>query len=75
MTGNVWEWVWDRHVNYPVPGEKTNPKGPEAGANRLLRGGGWTTYDLSRLRVTFRNVNPPTIRDRMHGFRLVLDVD
>jgi formylglycine-generating enzyme required for sulfatase activity len=40
MHGNVWEWCWDWHGNYPT-GEVTDPQGPNTGQERVLRGGCW----------------------------------
>ena len=35
--GNVWEWTWDLHAEYP--GSATDPLGAEAGETRVFRGG------------------------------------
>lgn len=38
MSGNVWEWCYDRLGEYPNYLQK-NPKGPSCGNNRICRGG------------------------------------
>ena len=40
MSGNVWEWVWDWFGDYPDVAQ-TDPTGPAAGDNRVVRGGRW----------------------------------
>jgi formylglycine-generating enzyme required for sulfatase activity len=70
MTGNVWEWVtdWyapDYYANSPVE----NPKGPDSGRSKILRGGSW--FDIpTNLRTTFRSWNRPGLRNFYNGFRL-----
>ena len=39
MLGNVWEWTGDRYGGYPF-GSVTDPRGPESGSYRVIRGGG-----------------------------------
>ena len=39
MHGNVVEWCQDRYAG--TPGAGTDPQGPEAGDDRILRGGSW----------------------------------
>ena len=40
MHGNIWQWTNDWYGEYNLD-EKINPKGPEKGANKIIRGGGW----------------------------------
>ncbi len=47
MTGNAWEWVWDRVGPPPgAAGVEVDPTGQAEGPLRGLRGGGW--YDPPR---------------------------
>ncbi len=70
MSGNVWEWCGDWYGDYGS-GSQTNPKGPSAGSDRVLRGGGWGDY-AGRCRVSRRNDYTPDSRGLDNGFRLVL---
>lgn len=40
MSGNAWEWCWDREGDYEKP-KAFDPKGPDTGGMRLTRGGSW----------------------------------
>lgn len=72
MHGNVWEWCSDWFYNYPS-GTLTDPKGPNRGCWRVLRGGAWdeTPYYA---RCAFRYYNTPQTRFITCGFRVVLEV-
>ena len=52
MYGNVAEWVWDYYGAYPAE-EQTDPTGPESGALRVYRGGGWNDF-AKNLRSAYR---------------------
>jgi len=51
MSGNVAEWVWDAHADYP-PDAVTDPTGPTSGpvnvweATRIHRGGSWSVSEM-----------------------------
>lgn len=56
MAGNVWEWCadWYDEGTYK-DGADRNPKGPEQGTSRVVRGGSWLfDYDGARCAVRFR---------------------
>jgi formylglycine-generating enzyme required for sulfatase activity len=68
MHGNVYEWCNDWLGSYPE-GAVTDPRGPEKGHERVLRGGSW--FDLGRsLRSAFRYASAPDERFHFIGVRL-----
>ena len=68
MSGNVFEWVWDRFGDYSS-NNGTDLVGPDSGSYRVFRGGSW--IDSARCtRVSFRLYDAPTSRDYYLGFRL-----
>jgi formylglycine-generating enzyme required for sulfatase activity len=68
VVGNVWEWVADWYGAYEKD-EQTNPKGPDAGDDRVIRGGSWNGSYPAWVRPTFRFKQPPTERSYGTGFR------
>ena len=68
MSGNVWEWVWDRHGDYPED-VVSDPTGPTLGSNRVCRGGSWL-YGPRYARVASRFSFDPERRSSDLGFRL-----
>ncbi|MBJ7304346.1 MAG: SUMF1/EgtB/PvdO family nonheme iron enzyme, partial [Gemmataceae bacterium] len=69
MHGNVWEWCNDYwKADYPAA-SATNPKGPETGTHRVLRGGSFIDF-VSGARSSDRLNNSPTERFLNGGFRL-----
>jgi formylglycine-generating enzyme required for sulfatase activity/serine/threonine protein kinase len=66
--GNVAEWVADRFG--PYEGQpQTNPRGHVDGAERVVRGGAWSTGFASWVRATFRDRATVETRGHSIGFR------
>ncbi len=66
MHGNVWEWVWDRYGDNDKV--TRDPRGPQNGVSRVLRGGSFRNVP-GGLRSAFRYWYWPTNADVFHGFR------
>ena len=69
MAGNAREWCsdWYGESYYKTsPGE--NPKGPDFGKNRILRGGSWGSEE-GRMRISYRNEEYPYNSAIDFGFR------
>ena len=72
MIGNVWEWCRDWYDDtYYTGSPRKNPMGPESGAIRVVRGGGWFN-DARNCRSANRGRDTADFRDDFLGFRLVL---
>ena len=77
MSGNVWEWCFDRHNDDPASNDAaykqggivTDPQGAASGSGRVLRGGGWRN-SAGDCTVGARNRYDPGSRDYFLGFRL-----
>ncbi len=68
VVGNVWEWVSDFYAEY-TKDEQTDPKGPETGDQKVIRGGAWNASYPSWVRPTFRYHDMPSKRSYGIGFR------
>ncbi len=72
MTGNVWEWVRGWYDgDYYQESPKANPLGPEAGDNKVLRGGSYF-FNAMGIRTTVRAISPPDHKFFDIGFRLAV---
>lgn len=71
MHGNVMEWCQDWLGTYSTEA-MTDPKGPQSGTAKVVRGGGWTSYAYDSRSAKRLNRNPHESYSNM-GFRLVLE--
>ncbi len=73
MAGNVWEWVNDWYdARYYEKSPERNPKGPDTGTKRIIRGAGWQN-ETPTVRIFTRVDSDPTIRNESTGFRCAAD--
>ncbi|MER5620144.1 formylglycine-generating enzyme family protein [Streptosporangium sp. NPDC002544] len=76
MVGNAWEWCADwfgtDHLSRPLE----DPRGPETGTSRVIRGGSYLCHDsyCNRYRVAARSSNTPDSSSGNTGFRLAADL-
>lgn len=72
MAGNVWEWCADYYdESYYANSLETNPRGPNSGEKRVLRGGSWFGGP-ERMQCAARLWNYPLIRYASTGFRVAM---
>jgi formylglycine-generating enzyme len=76
MSGNLWEWCNDFYkVDYYGESPSTDPKGPDAGQTKVVRGGAWR-FSAQRCRSGYRYNENPGYADvcfgyDIYGFRCV----
>lgn len=67
MSGNVWEWCWDRYDSIST---STSYSGAAFGSSRVRRGGSWSGIAFI-CPVSFRHCSSPRYRSDADGFRVV----
>ena len=74
IAGNAWEWVSDWYEDiYYERSPFANPKGPNIGVSKVLRGGNWY-YKAYYMRTTYRFNERPNIFKNWQGFRCAKDL-
>ena len=69
MSGNVWEWVSDNYSSeYYSISPNSNPKGPDSGRFKVIRGGSWHSGGMC-VQNFFRNGLSASWVDFAVGFR------
>lgn len=71
MSGNLWEWCWD-WSDY-LQGE-SNPKGPDFGDMKIIRGGSWLNDRKECCEFSYRGGEDPKANGNGLGFRVARSI-
>ena len=71
MSGNVWEWCWDRYVGYTAGAQDSSYRGPATGNDHAVRGGSWTDVAGSATVANRFSYDTPFFKNYNIGFRVV----
>lgn len=76
MAGSMWEWVSDWYDDdYYAISPAENPTGPNAGSEKVARGGAWPNNNRAdRVRTANRSANPPNFVSSAVGFRCAVPI-
>ncbi|HVC99459.1 MAG TPA: formylglycine-generating enzyme family protein, partial [Pirellulales bacterium] len=74
LHGNLWEWCWDWHGDYATEAV-SDPTGPSAGSERVLRGGSYLYSPLYARSAVHTYANPWAPGNNTFGFRVARTID
>lgn len=70
MHGNAGEWCWDIYgKDYYLVSPRSDPRGPDTGAQRVIRGGSWLTTEVNARSACRFGQTPEETKDFV-GFRI-----